>query len=107
MTYPFTSYEARDENGDVTSAINVYRVTEDHNNENVYTSGGVQQIHTGDVLVQAPNPNYVDVFDGKVFDSLGYAEPDSAGTATVTDTVPEDGSDTLTDSVDSAPKPGR
>lgn len=78
MSFDFTPYESHDKDGNVSSTVQVYRVTDDHNDENVVTTGGIQRIHTGDVLVQSPNPNFVDVFSGDTFDGLGYVDPSAA-----------------------------
>jgi hypothetical protein len=74
MSYKYKEYVAKDDNGEVVSSVNVYVVTEDHDGENVQTTGGIQQVHTGDVLVQSPNPNYHDVLSADVWDGLGYTD---------------------------------
>jgi hypothetical protein len=90
MNYPTTEYVARDEDGNVTSTVNVYRVTEDRAGEFVQTTGGNVETHEGQVLVFGNNPNFCDVISGEDFDNSGYT--DSTPTAqqvTATDSAEE------------------
>lgn len=74
MTYSTKEFVAKDDNGNVTSSVQVFVVDENSDGDNVQTTGGIQQVHSGDVLVQCPNPNFWDVIPESVWADSGYAD---------------------------------
>jgi hypothetical protein len=72
MSYETTEYVAKDDDGNVTSRVNVHVVDDASDGDYVQTTGGARQVRKGDTLVQAGNPNFWDVFTGDEFGNLGY-----------------------------------
>lgn len=73
-----TEYNAKDDDGNVTSTVRAYVVTEDDVDPNhpqyVTTTGGAREVRVGDVLISDGNPNYWDVMDQETWSGLGYEE---------------------------------
>lgn len=93
-----SEYEARDDDGNVTSTIGVHVVTEDENDEYVNTTGGYQQVRTGNVLVA--NGRTYDVF-GSVDDLQGYTAVEQP--APTPDEAPAEPADAPTQATDANP----